>query len=125
MITWALFTKSPNCASHTTRSRPQRNVEVLPISLLGLIVPNVLPMTKGSASHVQAGEPHVEAVREKRRIGEVLGKTPVDRPVLAARDASPVLQHPFNAGMQREARRHGGEPTQHHLQAVYGNRGCD
>ena len=65
----------------------------------GLIVPDVLPMSEGSAPDVQAGQSNVEPVREQRPVGEVLGEAPVDGVINIARNQPPVLQHFLDVGV--------------------------
>ena len=63
------------------------------------LVPDVLPMSEGSAPDVQAGQSNVEPVREQRPVGEVLGEAPVDGVINIARNQPPVLQHFLDVGV--------------------------
>ena len=98
------------------RDVAQRDVKALPVGTGVLIVPDVVAVKKAPAPDVQAGQPNIESVRQARCVGEILGQTPVDRPIDVAGHGAPVFDHLPDAGVQRETRRYGREPAQDRLQ---------
>ena len=94
----------------------KRDVKALPVGIGVLIVPDVVAVKKAPASHVQAGQANIEPVCQQRRVGKILGETPIDRPIGIHGHGAPVLDHFPNAGVQRETRRYGRKPVHNRLQ---------